>query len=1067
MAMVLINVLSHSLSLVMAELIKTQEMDISQLEAIHITGLSITENGTTFVETSSYNPRTNILTISVPAHNAYGQTDFLLDGKLGQTVMKSNGSCMLSNHGDLNVREMAEKLQQMNQLTPDENLFSTDYLIKVRRSRVGFKERAKLTKETNEFCKQEGIINTEDKSVNKREFEALAGGEMVILYKDEESISNEDQCWIKEACTNPGPNACGYGWPNPTGGGISAHQLSATVVCVECCVETTPGCCRKMFPDFCSCQDISHKTVLMDCILGNDTHEIYYKDPSGSVVRQTMQFNAFNPEGNSRALRFHVHAHDNFQDMTMMMHAAASGYWHHATLKNNMLLQFGKRCHILDLPSHVFPMDIGVNFLETESGNFILNQEDQIISTNTLIVTGAVDLQTLHPDIQKLCQGFQVVKSEMVPANQSYADVSTFKLSPVRDITPVGMQMTSCCTKQVVSSITGACIQWTNPVTGTAIHVHLVVTDDAETDLTCCNSNGNAGCSPLYPACCECNCPCADITSAQIFRECLSRPLVLRKPITQDSIANNDLGALHASNLIRAMGNLKGANGGSLGYVANFHGDAPGPCGAFSCCPHGSSMKFLPWHRLYSVQMDTELRTQSTGVTSSTAAQPFTPATLPYWDWTTNSAGTGPMTALPDLVSSPTIVDPTTLTVMTNPYFEGFIPGTGGSTVRNPLTILFNNPTFLSRVLASLSEPTFNQFSNQLVDPHNDIHWMTGGTGGSMSGTTYAAYDPIFYLHHNMIDCVWAVFQYLTPGIDPLPATQALLENPFSNAVENPQEITARNYIVANTLDYENNLCYTYGLTGNPFLRSLDINSNGIVFGGMNLAQIRDRVNKVGDTEHYYGGFFIQSFDTSYRITFNICHYQAGQSVRCFPGGGLTVFGGRGERAYVNDIVTKVDITDKLDEKFLTVSEINSFTIEIENVETADGKEIAKQALFQPVNVLRYTKQSANAGVYGTRDLFTVNFGLENKNPPQMSILEGTRVKLVQTEKSSILAQFYEANNREAYINCDRTDSKLLTSDFEEPSLGLHFYFLGSDQCADITRVLFNVYNAPRNDVAT
>eukprot|EP00092_Neocalanus_flemingeri_P011792 GFUD01012715.1.p1 GENE.GFUD01012715.1~~GFUD01012715.1.p1 ORF type:complete len:422 (+),score=81.87 GFUD01012715.1:188-1453(+) len=40
LVMVLINVLSHSLSLAMAELIKTQEMDISQLEAIHITGVS-------------------------------------------------------------------------------------------------------------------------------------------------------------------------------------------------------------------------------------------------------------------------------------------------------------------------------------------------------------------------------------------------------------------------------------------------------------------------------------------------------------------------------------------------------------------------------------------------------------------------------------------------------------------------------------------------------------------------------------------------------------------------------------------------------------------------------------------------------------------------------------------------------------------------------------------------------------------------------------------------------------------------------------------------------------------
>ena len=45
-------------------------------------GLSLTENGTTFVETSSYNPSTNTLRVNVPPHNNYGQTDFLLDGNL-------------------------------------------------------------------------------------------------------------------------------------------------------------------------------------------------------------------------------------------------------------------------------------------------------------------------------------------------------------------------------------------------------------------------------------------------------------------------------------------------------------------------------------------------------------------------------------------------------------------------------------------------------------------------------------------------------------------------------------------------------------------------------------------------------------------------------------------------------------------------------------------------------------------------------------------------------------------------------------------------------------------------
>ena len=68
-------------------------------------------------------------------------------------------------------------------------------------------------------------------------------------------------------------------------------------------------------------------------VLGNDTHHIDYKDPSGTLVHQTMQFNAFNPDGNPRALKLAVRAHDNFQDMTMIMHASANGYWHHASLK--------------------------------------------------------------------------------------------------------------------------------------------------------------------------------------------------------------------------------------------------------------------------------------------------------------------------------------------------------------------------------------------------------------------------------------------------------------------------------------------------------------------------------------------------------------------------------------------------------------------------------------------------------------------------------------------------------------------------------------------------------------
>ena len=70
-----------------------------------------------------------------------------------------------------------------------------------------------------------------------------------------------------------------------------------------------------------------------------------------------------------------------------------------------------------------------------------------------------------------------------------------------------------------------------------------------------------------------------------------------------------------------------------------------------------------------------------------------------------------------------------------------------------------------------------------------------------------------------------------------------------------------------------------------------------------------------------------------------------------------------------------VDIKDKLEANYVKVDEKNTIDIGIDQVETADGKEIPKGDLFQPVNVLRYRRFSAEAGGYGARDIFTFNFG--------------------------------------------------------------------------------------------
>jgi tyrosinase len=57
---------------------------------------------------------------------------------------------------------------------------------------------------------------------------------------------------------------------------------------------------------------------------------------------------------------------------------------------------------------------------------------------------------------------------------------------------------------------------------------------------------------------------------------------------------------------------------------------------------------------------------------------------------------------------------------------------------------------------ALLAEPDFSTFSLQLEDIHDGIHVHVGGT---MANIAWAAYDPIFFAHHAMIDRLWSMWQ--------------------------------------------------------------------------------------------------------------------------------------------------------------------------------------------------------------------------------------------------------------------------------------------------------------------
>jgi tyrosinase len=85
----------------------------------------------------------------------------------------------------------------------------------------------------------------------------------------------------------------------------------------------------------------------------------------------------------------------------------------------------------------------------------------------------------------------------------------------------------------------------------------------------------------------------------------------------------------------------------------------------------------------------------------------------------------------------------------------------------------------------------FLDFSAALEELHNRVHvWV----GGHMGQVPFAAFDPIFWAHHTMVDRLWRLWQLRHPGGGP-PST--LLDEalpPFRMTVRQTLEVAALGY---------------------------------------------------------------------------------------------------------------------------------------------------------------------------------------------------------------------------------------------------------------------------------
>jgi tyrosinase len=158
-------------------------------------------------------------------------------------------------------------------------------------------------------------------------------------------------------------------------------------------------------------------------------------------------------------------------------------------------------------------------------------------------------------------------------------------------------------------------------------------------------------------------------------------------------------------------------------------------------CTHHTEL-FLPWHRAYLYIFEKALQERVPGVT------------LPWWDWTRQHAE-----GIPDAYTRRRVDG------RKNPLFDSPIHPSGRVRPRQARTVRAPGPPgalpLPREVEAVLDNRDFPTFQVQLESIHDGVHVWVGGT---MEEIATAAYDPIFWAHHCMIDRLWYLWQLRHPG---------------------------------------------------------------------------------------------------------------------------------------------------------------------------------------------------------------------------------------------------------------------------------------------------------------
>jgi len=232
---------------------------------------------------------------------------------------------------------------------------------------------------------------------------------------------------------------------------------------------------------------------------------------------------------------------------------------------------------------------------------------------------------------------------------------------------------------------------------------------------------------------------------------------------------------------IRQAGRFSPGDNRGFQWFAGQHGVPGNFCQHHVQSEHGRRF-FLPWHRAYLYFFELALQDLVEDVTQ------------PWWDWTYDPQNPA---WIPDAYSAETVDGG-----RPNPLHGQPIGVRPRRREQPAATVRARNgpdprvqPT-QERVDALLAESDFFSFSLDLEDIHDGIH---GAVGGTMANIAWAAYDPIFFAHHTMIDRLWSMWQDLHGTAGPTEDMLGEALPPWSMTVAQTLDIGSLGYAYAAT----------------------------------------------------------------------------------------------------------------------------------------------------------------------------------------------------------------------------------------------------------------------------